>query len=146
MANKQRNPRRIVDPRGHRIPVFIRLCEAFVDNLSQILRLGLIVGGIVLVQELLVLRDLLDEPVITDHVEAESSASPTVVTESPEPLLSEEIIHAQNCTRKEYWSAHYDECFPEGSEVYPRPNTADPDDTGFLLHDSPVLFAGLEPN
>ena len=126
--------------------MFIRLCEAFVDNLSQILRLGLIVGGIVLVQELLVLRDLLDEPVITDHVEAESSASPTVVTESPEPLLSEEIIHAQNCTRKEYWSAHYDECFPEGSEVYPRPNTADPDDTGFLLHDSPVLFAGLEPN
>jgi hypothetical protein len=147
MAVKQQKPRRIVDPRGHRVPVFIRLCEAFVDNLSQILRLGLIVGGIVLVQELLVLRELLDEPEIADHVEAaEGPALPTEVPDSPEPLLTDEIIHAQNCTRKEYWSAHYDECFPEGSEVYPRPNTADPDDTGFLLHDSPVLFAGLEPN
>lgn len=146
MANRQRNPRRIVDPRGHRVPTFIRLCEAFVDNLSQILRLALVIGGIILVQELMVLRDLFSEPAMPDQAQAERPALPSDVVAPPEPLLTDEIIHAQNCTRKEYWSAHYDECFPDGSEVYPRPHTADPDDTGFLRHDSPVLFARLEPN
>jgi len=40
-------------------PLFVRLSEAFVENLAQILRVGLIVGGLLLVQELKHLHELL---------------------------------------------------------------------------------------
>ena len=55
-----------------------------------------------------------------------------------------QMIHPQNCTRKECWSIHYDECFPDGSEVYARPDAADSADRGFILRDSPVVFARLQ--
>ena len=143
MGNGKRDRRRIVDPRGHRVPAFIRLCEAFVENLSQVLRLGLVIGGIVLVQELSELRETFSPPVAPDQAHMEKPEPPANTDEPPASLLTDDVIHAQNCTHKEYWSTHYDECFPDGSDVYPRPNTADPDDTGFILYEARVLYARL---
>ena len=99
MGNGKRDRRRIVDPRDHRVPAFIRLSEAFVENLSQILRLGLVIGGIVLVQELAELRGTFSPAVTPDQAHMEK----------PEPPA----------------------------------NTADSDDTGFILYESRVLYARL---
>lgn len=146
MHRRQDKPRRIVDPHGHRVPMFIRFCEAFVDNLAQILRLGLIVGALFLVQELHVLRDavaptnprLFDAPAdAIDTAEADGDAA--------EPWLSDGVKHALNCTHAKYRDAHYEECVDGESEIYERPG-ADPDDTGYLLQESLVIYASLPPD
>ena len=146
MMTKQRNdrPRRIVDPRGHRIPLFVRLCEGFVDNLSQILRVALVAGGIYLVQSLVDLRDAMEpaEERAEQHIAEGPTEKPVVVDEV---LLDSEVIQlAEDCTRAEYWKQHYDKCFPGGSTIYPRPDPEELDDTGFLPEDPVVLFASLD--
>jgi hypothetical protein len=56
--------------------------------------------------------------------------------------MSERIKHALNCPYDEYRRAHYDECVAEPSRIYARPE-ADPNDTGYVTHDSPIVFASL---
>lgn len=145
MMTKQRNdrPRRIVDPRGHRIPLFVRLCEGFVDNLSQILRVALVAGGIYLVQSLADLRDAMEpaEERAEQHFAEGPPEQPVVVEEI---VLDSEVIQlAEDCTRTEYWTQHYDKCFPGGSTIYPRPDPEELDDTGFIFDTRPVLLARL---
>ena len=65
------------------------------------------------------------------------------MTETPEPVLSDGVMHALNCTYQDYRDAHYDECVKDPSRIYPRPQ-ADPDDTGHVFYDTPVLFAQLD--
>ena len=138
-----KQPRRIVDPRGHRIPLFVRLCEAFVDNLSQILRVALVAGGIYLVQSLVDLGDAMapaEEPQQQTVVERLNDEPPAV---DEAPLDSAIIQLAEDCTRTEYWKQHYDKCFPNGSAIYPRPDPDELDDSSFLPEDRAALFARL---
>ncbi len=144
MAGKRTSDRRrIVDPRGHRIPLVVRLCESFVDNLATILRIGLVVGSVFLIQELQLLQAIF----LPD--EAGMPEQQAVSTEAPEPRIEEDpwltdgVQQALNCTYQQYREENCDECVEEPSEFY-RPPTADEDDTGFLVHESPVLFARLD--
>ena len=144
MKQRENRPRRIVDPRGLRIPMFVRLCETFVDNLSQFLRVALVAGGIYLVQSLLDLREAMGpaaEPP-EQHI-AEGPSEKAVVVD--EVKLDSEVIRlAEDCTRTEYWKQHYDKCFPGGSTIYPRPDPEELDDTGLLIDEPVVLFASLD--
>ena len=61
-------------------------------------------------------------------------------------LLDSDVIQlAEDCTRTDYWKQHYDKCFPDGSDIYPRPSPEELDDAGFLVDESAVLFASLDP-
>ncbi len=136
-----KRPRRIVDSRGHRIPLFVRLCEAFVDNLARILRIALVVGGIYLAQSLVELRESISP-------NQQLPALPRTVEVSDEPRFNDQDLRdsgiiqlAEECTHADYWQRHYDKCFPDGSEVYPRPDPEDLDDSGFLRNDPTILLA-----
>jgi hypothetical protein len=89
-------------------------------------------------------RDLRDVP--GEHEQPFEEPPPSVteveVTEKDEPVMTEGIKHALNCTYDEYRRAHFDECVGEPSRIYARPE-ADPDDTGYVSHGSPVLYASL---
>ena len=144
MAKKRRRKfRGIAEPVHVREPLFIRLCAAFVDNLTLILRTALIVGALVLVHDL---RTLLDEP--AQSVAESAPAPPPVPYDSAaakpqDPVLSDRVLHALNCTYEDYRNAHFDECVKDRSRIYLRPH-ADPDDTGHVIYDTPVLYARLD--
>ena len=127
-----------------REPLFVRFCTAFVDNLTLMLRTGLILGAVVLVHDLRLLLDDANEP-MAESVPAEVAPAESEaidVTETLEPVLSDGVMHALNCTYQDYRDTHYDECIEDPSQIYPRPQ-ADPDDTGLVIYDTPVLFAHL---
>jgi len=127
-----------------REPLFVRLCTAFVDNLTLILRTGLIVGTVLFVHDLRLLLDDVNQP-MAESVPAQAApveSEAIDVTETLEPVLSDGVMHALNCTYQDYRDTHYDECIKVPSQIYPRPQ-ADPDDTGLVIYDTPVLFAHL---
>jgi hypothetical protein len=128
-----------------REPLFVRLCTAFVENLTLMLRTGLILGAVVLVHDLRILLDDVNQPV-AESVPAQAAPGESEaidVTETMEPVLSDGVMHALNCTYQDYRDTHYDECIKDPSGIYPRPQ-ADPDDTGLIIYDTPVLFAQLQ--
>ncbi len=143
VTRTDKRPRRIVDSRGHRVPLFVRLCEAFVDNLARILRVALVVGGIYLAQSLADFREVVSpgQPLSEPPRAVEIAAEPPLHDGG---LRDSEIIKlAEECTHADYWQRHYDKCFPDGSEIYPRPDPGDLDDAGFLKDNSAILFASL---
>ena len=131
------NVRGIAEPYLMRKPLLVRLCATFVDNLVLILRTAFVMGAILLVQDLHVLFEEAKQPVV------EVVPVPTILVEVQESALSEGVRQALNCTYKDYRNAHYDECVPGPSDVYPRPQ-ADPDDTGHVTYQSRVLYASLD--
>jgi hypothetical protein len=147
MARKSRNKLRgIAEPVLGREPLFIRLCSAFVDNLTLILRTALVTGAFFLVQDLSEFYDRVTDDAVeseTAQIEVEKDPVPADVIEVKEPVINDRILHARNCTIAEYREAHYDDCVDEPSVVYPRPE-ADPDDIGYLADDSPMMFASLD--
>ena len=140
-------PKTLIEP-----PLFVRLCQAFVDNLGIILKTGLVVGSILLLQDLLTgLEETRDTaPRSTRILEADRvDVPPRATTPAHEPgdeepvaetFLSDGVQQALNCTYTEYRNAHYDECVGEPSDVYRHP-PADPDDRGHLEHEAEILFA-----
>jgi hypothetical protein len=144
--SKRRNnpPRRIVDPRGHRIPLFVRFCEAFVENLSQILRVALVVGGVYLAHSLVDLRDAMNGAPEVPASAAVAETPETLPAQDAAPFESEVIQLAEDCTRTEYWTRHYDKCFPDGSAIYPRPDPKALDDASFIMGDRAVMVASLD--
>jgi hypothetical protein len=138
--------------RGHAEPVFrgrplfLRSCEAFIDNLTLILKVALVAGALVFVQELHVLRELF-VPVEEDAAPAKSAYQPPPTAPeagaSEKSWLTEGVRHALNCTHTDYRNAHYDECVKEPSKVYSRPE-AGPDDIGFVLREDLVLYVSLQ--
>ena len=101
-------------------------------------------GALVLVHDL---RTLLDES--AQPVAESAPVSPPVPHSSDppkpqEPVLSDGVLHALNCTYEDYRNDHFDECVEDPSRIYLRPN-ADPDDTGHVIYDTPVLYAHLAP-
>lgn len=143
MAVKHRRfVREIATPIRAREPLFVRLCTGFVDNLAMLLRTAFILGAFFLAQDLRTLYEKAAEPVAELDPAPTLAATPGAidVVEDPEPVLSEGVIHALNCTFQDYRNAHYDECVKEPSSVYPRPG-ADPDDTGLVFYEAPILYA-----
>ncbi len=145
MGRRRRNKLRgIAEPVLGREPLFVRLCSAFIENLTLILRAALVTGALFLVHDLSEFYDrVTDDAVEAETAEAESESATTEVTEVDVPVINDGVMHALNCTFTDYRDAHYDECVDEPSSVYPRPE-ADPDDIGFLAGDSPVMFASLD--
>ncbi len=120
-------------------PLFIRFCEAFVDNLGLILRVALVVGAITFVNQL---PDT-SAPESSDVVAIEQDSNEELeVPIEDETWKSPGVLHALNCTYTDYREQHYDECVEDSSEVYKRPG-ADPDDTSFVPRDDLVLYASL---
>ena len=120
-------------------PLFIRFCEAFVDNLSLILKVALIVGAISFVKQL----HHSPEPASTETIALEQETREKIkVPADGETWKSPGVLHALNCTYTDYREQHYDECVKDASEVYKRPG-ADPDDTSFVPRDDFVLYASL---
>ena len=113
------------------------------ENLSQILRVALVAGGIYLVQSLIDLRIAVTpvEDPAKQRVAEQLNQQPPALNEAP--LDSEVIQLAEDCTRAEYWKQHYDKCFPNGSAIYPRPGPDELDDTSFIFDPQPVLLARL---
>ncbi len=120
-------------------PLFIRFCEAFVDNLGLILRVALVVGAISFVNQL---PDR-STPESSEAVALEQEASEeSEIPIEDETWKSPGVLHALNCTYMHYREQHYDECVEDSSEVYRRPG-ADPDDTSFVPRDDLLLYASL---
>ena len=124
-------------------PLFIRLCEAFVDNLAMILRGALIGGALVLAHQFATLTEDLSPHVAeidSVPVPADVSADSIVPPEPAQPVVTDRVRHYLNCTYEEYRRENYADCIDEPSGIY-RPPEADPDDTGSLFRQSPLRFA-----
>lgn len=130
-------------------PLFISLCEAFVDNLGLILRVALVLGGIAFVQELRDVRDIFspaaDESESARPVAEELQRPPNATEDAGEPWLTDGVKQALRCTHAEYRDRHYDECVQEPSDVYRKPDATTDDDIGFLAREDLVLYARLAP-
>jgi hypothetical protein len=132
--------------------VFVAL-RGIADNLGNILRVALVLGFVAILDPLLAKID--------GYVSNDSRRAPTVVEMTTEQKLSqpesgeipsagalraireseERLQFVSNCTRVEFQKTHYDDCFPNGSTVYPRP-TADEDDGSLLfLLERDTLYA-----
>ena len=146
MARKRRrNYHGIAEPVHVREPLLVRLAATFVENLTLMLKTALVVGAVILVHDLRTALKEVPQPV-TESVPR--SAPPVVIEEiveieAQETVLSDGVKHAFNCTFEDYRNAHYDDCVKEPSSIYVRPN-ADPDNTGLVFYDAPVLYARLD--
>ncbi len=124
----------------------MRLCVAFVDNLTLILRLAFIAGAFFLASDLRTLPEELNPPVVevapvqTNPV---NRSAPTPAIEEDPGWLTSGVKQALNCTYENFRSEHYDECVKEASSIYTRPQ-ADPDDTGYIMYETRTLFARLD--
>jgi hypothetical protein len=130
-------------------PLFVPLCEGFVDNVALILRVALACGAIVFVQELGDVRERF-APREHDTAPPQATAEEPPVQPDPaahddEPWLSDGVRHALNYTHTEYRNRHYDECVQEPTDVYRRPAGETEDDIGFIARDDAVLYARLDP-
>jgi hypothetical protein len=144
--NRTRKLRGIAAPVLVREPLLVRLCSSFVENLTLILRTGLILGAVLLVHDLRLFLQEITPPTVAESapvtaVPDDGEAMSTA--EARKPVLSERVIHALNCTYERFRNEHYDECVKDSSRIYPRPQ-ADPDDTGYVIYDAPVLYARLD--
>lgn len=125
------------------LPLLIRACNAFVDNLTTMMRLALVIGAVFLVRDLHNAGDIAasatraEPPVVqrNDDVEAETENDPTVA-----PVLTDAVQQALNCTFKAYRDAHYKDCVDEPSAVYAPPERAG-DDTSHRIEASPLRLA-----
>ena len=150
MAGKLRKGfRGIAAPALVREPLLIRMCSAFVNNLTLLLRIAFIGGVIFFVQDFRSLTDEFSQPVAeidSDLAAPEVNDEPADAPELQKPLLTEGVMQALNCTYRDYRNAHYTECVgvDAPSKVYPSPH-ANPDDTGSVTHHaSAVQFARLD--
>ena len=132
--------------------LFRALC-GIADNLGNILRVGLMVGFVAILDPLLgkiqefagtAVEPALNAIDATGHgmytgqglEDTPSDGALRAIRDSDERLQ-----FVSNCTRLEFQKTHYDACFPDGSDVYPRP-TADEDDGSLLfLLESETLYA-----
>ncbi len=137
--------RGLAEPVQVREPLPISLRVAFVENFTLILRIALVLGAVVLLHDLRVLFDDLNQPVVetelTPIVPDENEA--IIPPEAPESVFTEGVMHALNCTYKDYRDTHYDECAEDSSDIYQRPD-ADPDNTGYINSYAPELYASLD--
>ncbi|MGB5258793.1 MAG: hypothetical protein WBN44_16190 [Woeseiaceae bacterium] len=143
-AKRRKRIRGIAQPILVREPLIVRLCTAFVDNLTLILRTAFVIASLFLVQELQPRFEKSDEPVAEIQPERITpAASPAAPAELKEPVFSEGVKHALNCTFADYRNENFEACVNGPSRVYGRP-VAEEDDTGHIFHAAPVLYASLD--
>ena len=127
-----------MDPVTTGEPLFVRFCRGVVDNLRLILEVAFLAGAFFLAQDF---RDFhvpqpvaeIDPPPV--HVE------PSVDEPVPEtPVVTDRVKHYLQCTYEEYRAQHYAECVDAESDIYNDP-VADPDDTGHIFREPPLLLA-----
>lgn len=123
----------------------MRLCSAFVDNLTLILRTAFVVGALFLVQDLDKLFEKLNTPEVdnrTAPTTVEVEIAPNDATDVEAPILTEGVKRAFNCTYTAYRNAHYDECVKEPSGIYLKPH-AGPDDASHVMDEEHAMYARL---
>ena len=128
-------------------PLFVRLCTAFVDNLGLILKTAMLLAAAVFVQELQSTfggAEQADQLEPAPAIVTTNPVAPSVEDEVSEPVLSEGVMQALNCTFAEYRNTHYDECVSEPSQVYPKPIGEDPGGAWFHDPAPSVLLARLD--
>ncbi len=131
-----------------REPLLIRLCTAFVDNLTLILRMTFVFGSIWLVQNILDHYDAGTdgETMIAAEREASAAGKPAAELPPTEPtLMTDGVRLALNCTRTDFRDAHYAECKVDDSEIYKRTAPTN-DETGQLTQPSRTMYADLALN
>jgi hypothetical protein len=138
---RQNEWRGIAEPVLVREPLLIRLCTAFVDNLTLLLKTAFVFGAVLLIQDLRTLLEDVSQPEPAPAVVVETQEIDD--SEPRESMLTDSVKSALNCTYQDYRNAHYDECVKEPSRIYVRPQ-ADPDDTGLVIREMPVMYARLE--
>lgn len=132
-----------MDPILTRQPLLLRLCNAFVDNLRLILETAFLLGAIFLAHDF---RDFHEEmpQQIAEIEPVPTNPAPQVIESVPEtPIVTDRVKHFFNCTYGDYRAANYAECVDAESDIYPSP-AADPDDTGHLYREPPVLLAAVD--
>jgi hypothetical protein len=138
--------RGIAEPILVRRPLFVRLCSAFVDNLTLILRIGLVTGAIMLIQDLRSVSERTVQPVAEvapEPIDPAGAIQPDDASPEDDAVLSESVKQALNCTYESYRNEHYDDCVAEPSRIYV-PRQAGPDDTGQIRYETPVMYARLD--
>ena len=124
-------------------PLFIRLCEAFVENLAMILRSALIVGALALAHQFATLTEGLS-PSIAEidsvPIPADVTAEPIVPPEPAQPVVTDRVRHYLNCTYEDYRNEHFDSCVEQQSQICRAPGAA-PDETGRLPREAESRFA-----
>ena len=135
---------------GRRIDdhLLVEICRAFVRNFDNILRLGLIVGGLWLIAQ--VDQGMSPSPGENPArvANAESQGADNTVEEptdrqklAREPFMNDNIRLHVNCTRIEFRKHHKRECEVFESEAY-GPREHGQDDDGFLFERVDTLYAG----
>ncbi len=121
--------------------LLVRACRAFVDNYANLLRLGLVVGGLYLVSVLP--EQMSDEP--GETVAEQAQVPETPATRGPdsfadETFLTEGVLRALNCTKREYQRENYSDCGLEESDVYQQDEIFKDDGT-WSIPDVEMLYA-----
>ena len=136
--------RQTAQPTFEQEPLLVRLCAAFVEHLGVILKTTMLFATALFVQELQLLFSDSDsrdgEPVSPTVIQTERAAPPQSES-ADDPVLSEGVLHALNCTYTDYRETHFDECVEEPSAVYPRPIGDDPGGAWNPDQRRPVLLA-----
>ncbi len=147
-------PRRAGGRREER-SLIVRACRAFVDHYANLLRLGLIVGGIHLMGSLV--DNLSPRPVDPASAGLQAVERPAAADTSEddaknagvrarEPLSDvekasmERIRHVTRCTQRDYQRKHYSDCGLADSEIY-RQEDIFKDDGSLTIFDVETLYA-----
>ena len=117
-----------------------RACRAFVDNYANLLRLGLIVGGLYLVSALPERMQLAPPPMAESRPAPEIPALESNPVEQENPVLSEGVLRALNCTKRDYQRENYSDCDLADSEVYSQDEIFKDDGSRTIL-DVETLYA-----
>lgn len=115
---KNRRPRRL-SGRIEERSLLLSACRAFVDNYANLLRFGLIVGGLYLVSVIPERMATSPQSTAFDAPSVEDArVEENTDTFSDETFLTDGVLRAMNCTRREYQRENYSECDIADSEVY----------------------------
>ena len=144
-VKNKRSFRGIAAPARAREPVLVRLCSAFVNNVSTILKAGLVVGAAMFIHDFRILMDeLLPAMTVSKPVPVAVEVQAADDSETQESLYTDRVMHFYNCTFEDYRNANYEDCVLEPSEIY-QPPEANPDDTGWVV-DVPFQYGTLAMN
>ena len=124
--------------------LLVRACRVFVDNYANLLRFGLVVGGLYLVSTLPEqMSGASNEPADTVAEQLPVIETPPPAAPDPfadETFLTEGVQRALNCTKREYQREHYSDCGLEESDVY-RQEEIFKDDGTLTILDVETLYA-----
>lgn len=120
--------------------LLMQACRVFVDNYANLLRLGLVAGGLYFVSVFPDRLQIVPAPVVDTLPAPEPPAIEAGPDEQEEPLMSEGVLRALNCTKRDYQREHYSDCELADSEVYTQDEIFKDDGSRTIL-DVETLYA-----